>query len=77
MNTERFVSVWDVPEQIEFQITEPSEWSCICYIDSGRIYMVGPLDPPELTLFDQHDRIVCTQERDNPCHIRLVRGLRP
>ena len=76
MKTNRFVSVWDVPDQVEFQIVEPFEWSCTCYIDAGTLHMVGPLRPLEWPLSNPHGDISGSdiQEQGNPCQLRVVRG---
>ena len=74
MKTTRYANVSDEQDQIEYQIAEPSEWSCNCYIDAGRIHMVGPLDPPGSTLSDQHDRIVCRQGPDKTFRVQLERA---
>ncbi len=74
MKTNRFVSVYDVPDHVEFQIAEPFEWSCTCYIDAGTLRMVGPLRPLERPQSNLHDHIVRRQERDNLFQVQVVRG---
>ena len=74
MKTNRFVSVYDEQDHIEFQIEEPSEWCCTCRIDTGTIHLVGPLHPLGWSESDQHDHIVCRQGPDKTFRIQIERA---
>ena len=76
MITTRYASVWSVPDHVEFQIAEQSEWSCNCCIDAGTVRMLGPIHPLEQPQSSQHDRIVCRQGQDKTFRVQLERAHR-
>ena len=76
MKTNRFVSVYDERDPVEYRIAGPFDWSCTCYIDAGTLHMVGPLRPLEQPLSDQRDDNLGsgTQEPDSPCRNQSLQG---
>jgi len=59
METSRFASVCDVPEQFELRIVGLFDPRHISGSDGGMLYMAVLSDPPEQPLPEQHARRIC------------------